>query len=294
MEHHYLLTEDLPELEGREKEIVTRPTTGEIYLAPGTRRVCDRYLRPHGVVWSSLKTPEDFSMQLLPEDFERLAPYFEVGSGTSRHWDGSASGRRERSVHCSLRRQSAGRTGPGREETSWVACAVMAGFQPGGASAGAVALDGGERSGPGHHFMDVARFGAFATPKYTSLKVPENYSRRFRLAYPNEDCPQPVRCAAHRSTTGCRRPARSWRELRARECPVVRTGGRRADGDPTYRRSVAFPVVRPSVRRYARRSASTRHQLWEVRGRGARGARVARRVFASRIPNPGDSRSRPC
>src|SRR5256886_16335063 len=43
--------------------------------------------------------------------------------------------------------------------------------------------------------MDVARFGAFATPKYTSLKVPENYSRRFRLAYPNEELPaaRPVR-----------------------------------------------------------------------------------------------------
>ena len=37
--------------------------------------------------------------------------------------------------------------------------------------------------------MDVARFGAFATPRYTKAKVIENYRRRFRLAFPNEELP---------------------------------------------------------------------------------------------------------
>ena len=37
--------------------------------------------------------------------------------------------------------------------------------------------------------MDVARFGDWATPAYTSAKVRENYSRRFRVRFPNEELP---------------------------------------------------------------------------------------------------------
>ena len=37
--------------------------------------------------------------------------------------------------------------------------------------------------------MDVARYGEWATPAYTNAKVRENYGRRFRIAYPNEQLP---------------------------------------------------------------------------------------------------------
>jgi dimethylglycine dehydrogenase len=37
--------------------------------------------------------------------------------------------------------------------------------------------------------MDVARFGEWATLRYTNAKVRENYSRRFRIRYPNEELP---------------------------------------------------------------------------------------------------------
>jgi dimethylglycine dehydrogenase len=35
--------------------------------------------------------------------------------------------------------------------------------------------------------MDVARYGDFATLEYTNAKVRENYSRRFRITFPNEE-----------------------------------------------------------------------------------------------------------
>jgi dimethylglycine dehydrogenase len=35
--------------------------------------------------------------------------------------------------------------------------------------------------------MDVARYGDWVTPAYTNAKVRENYGRRFRIAYPNEE-----------------------------------------------------------------------------------------------------------
>jgi len=37
--------------------------------------------------------------------------------------------------------------------------------------------------------MDVARFGDYATIGYTNAKVRENYARRFRITFPNEELP---------------------------------------------------------------------------------------------------------
>src|SRR5437588_13015796 len=86
----------------------------------------------------------------------------------------------------------------------------MAGFSQGG-GIGLMLSRWMAEGDPGQDIisMDVARFGAFATPKYTSLKVPENYSRRFRLAYPNEELPAARRSGACRTMSGLRRPVRS-------------------------------------------------------------------------------------
>ena len=43
--------------------------------------------------------------------------------------------------------------------------------------------------------MDVARFGDYATVAYTDAKVRENYSRRFRITFPNEFLPEGARRA---------------------------------------------------------------------------------------------------
>ena len=37
--------------------------------------------------------------------------------------------------------------------------------------------------------MDVARFGDWTTRAYTNAKVRENYARRFRIRFPNEELP---------------------------------------------------------------------------------------------------------
>jgi len=48
--------------------------------------------------------------------------------------------------------------------------------------------------------MDVARFGDWATPAYTNAKVRENFSRRFRIRFPNEELPaaRPLRTTPDR------------------------------------------------------------------------------------------------
>jgi dimethylglycine dehydrogenase len=291
MEHHYLLTEDLPELEARDREFVnTTDYSGEIYLRQERRGALIGTYEPNGVVWSPVATPDDFSMQLLPDDFERLAPYFEVGF---QHFPALGRVGIRKAINGPFTFAPDGNplVGPVRGlRNFWVACAVMAGFSQGG-GIGLVLSRWIAEHDPGQDIisMDVARFGGFATPKYTSLKVPENYSRRFRLAYPNEEltAARPVR----------RSPI--YEQLRAAGAVMGATfglenalwfapAGVSPAETPTYRRSEAFPIVRgecQAVRSSVGLYETTNYGKYEVTGRGARP--WLDRVFASRLPRPG-------
>jgi dimethylglycine dehydrogenase len=291
MEHHYLITEDLPELAGLPREIVnTTDYAGEIYMRQERRGALIGTYEPHGVVWAPVKTPDDFTMQLLPEDFERLAPYFEVGF---RHFPALGRAGIRKAVNGPFTFAPDGNplVGPVRGVRNyWVACAVMAGFSQGG-GIGLVLSRWMAENDPGQDIlsMDVARFGAFATPKYTALKVPENYSRRFRLAYPNEELPaaRPVRRSPiyeRLIAAGAVMGANFGLENALWFAPA----GMTATETPTYRRSEAFPIVRAEcqgVRGGVGIYETTNYGKYEVTGRGARA--WLDRVFACRIPQPG-------
>jgi len=291
MEHHYLITEDLPELQGRDREIVnTTDYAGEIYVRQERGGALIGTYEPHGVIWSPLETPADFSMQLLPEDFERLAPYFEVGF---RHFPALGRVGIRKAVNGPFTFAPDGNplVGPVRGlRNYWVACAVMAGFSQGG-GIGLVLSRWMAEGDPGQDIisMDVARFGAFATPRYTSIKVPENYSRRFRLAYPNEELPaaRPVRRSPiyeRLKAAGACMGANYGLENALWFAPP----GMQPVETPTYRRSEAFPIVREechAVRRAVGLYETSNYGKYEVSGRGARA--WLDRVFASRLPAPG-------
>jgi dimethylglycine dehydrogenase len=291
MEHHYLITEDIPELKGRDKELVnTTDYSGEIYIRQERGGVLIGTYEPHGIVWSPVKTPDDFAMQLLPEDFERLAPYFEVGF---EHFPALGRVGIRKAVNGPFTFAPDGNplVGPIRGlRNYWVACAVMAGFSQGG-GIGLVLSRWMAENDPGQDIlsMDVARFGAFATPKYTSIKVPENYARRFRLAYPNEELPaaRPVRRSPIYDkllATGAVMGANFGLEHALWFAP----SGVAPTETPTYRRSEAFPHVRAecqAVRANVGIYETTNYGKYEVTGRGARA--WLDRVFASRIPKPG-------
>jgi dimethylglycine dehydrogenase len=291
MEHHYLLTEDIPELVGREQEIVnTTDYAGEIYMRQERGGALIGTYEPHGIVWSPVKTPDDFSMQLLPDDFERLAPYFEVGF---EHFPalGRVGIRKVINGPFTFAPDGNPLVGPVRGvQNFWVACAVMAGFSQGG-GIGLVLSRWMAENDPGQDIisMDVARFGAFATPKYTSIKVPENYSRRFRLAYPNEELPaaRPVRRSPiynQLTAAGAVMGANFGLEHALWFAPA----GVAPTEAPTYRRSEAFPFVRAecqAVRTTVGIYETTNYGKYEVTGRGARS--WLDRVCACRIPKVG-------
>ena len=291
MEHHYLITEDIPELKGRDKEIVnTTDYAGEIYMRQERGGALIGTYEPHGVVWAPLKTPDDFAMQLLADDFARLAPYFEVGF---RHFPALGQVGIRKAVNGPFTFAPDGNplVGPVRGVRNfWVACAVMAGFSQGG-GIGLVLSRWMAQNDPGQDIlsMDVARFGKFATPKYTSIKVPENYARRFRLVYPNEELPaaRPVRRSPiydKLRDAGAVMGANFGLENALWFAPA----GVAPIETPTYRRSEAFPIVGAecrAVRRTVGLYETTNYGKYEVSGRGARA--WLDRVFACRIPRPG-------
>jgi dimethylglycine dehydrogenase len=291
MEHHYLLTEDIPELAGRKKEFVnTTDYSGEIYMRQERGGALMGTYEPHGIVWSPIKTPDDFAMQLLPDDFERLAPHFEVGF---QHFPALGRVGIRKAINGPFTFAPDGNplVGPIRGlKNYWVACAVMAGFSQGGGIGLALSRWMAEGD-PGQDIlsMDVARYGAFATPKYTSLKVPENYARRFRLAYPNEELPaaRPVRRSPVYDkllAAGAVMGANFGLEHALWFAPP----GMAPRETPTYRRSEAFEVVGEecrAVRAHVGVYETTNYGKYEITGRGARA--WLDRVFASRIPTPG-------
>src|SRR5438874_188865 len=182
MEHHYLLTEDVPELAGREKEIVnTTDYAGEIYLRQERGGVLIGTYEPHGTVWSPVKTPDDFSMQLLPEDFERLAPYFEVGF---RHFPALGRVGIRKAVNGPFTFAPDGNplVGPVRGVRNfWVACAVMAGFSQGG-GIGLVLSRWMAQGDPGQDIisMDVGRGARAWLDRVFASRIPK--PGRFALA----------------------------------------------------------------------------------------------------------------
>ena len=119
--------------------------------------------------------------------------------------------------------------------------------------------------------------------------MPENYSRRFRLAYPNEELPaaRPVRRSPiydRLTAAGAVMGANFGLEHALWFAPP----GVPPTETPTYRRSEAFPFVRAecqAVRKAVGVYETTNYGKYEVTGRGARA--WLDRVFACRIPRRG-------
>src|SRR6202043_3957114 len=188
MQHQYLITEDLRALKGQKDPLTCKDFEGEIYTRPERGGALLGTYGRAGVPWAPLQTPWDFTQSLLPEDLARIAPSLEVGF---RHFPalGEVGIRKVVNGPFTFAPDGNPLVGPVRGlQNFWVACGVMAGFSQGGGVGLALSqwmVEG--RPGADIWAMDVARYGEWATRAYTSAKVRENYSRRFRIRFPNED-----------------------------------------------------------------------------------------------------------
>jgi dimethylglycine dehydrogenase len=190
MEHQYLITGDMPELVGRKEQLHAIDFEGEIYLRQERGGMLMGTYEQAGEPWSPVTTPWDFGQDLLPNDLERIAPSLAVGFEHFPSLEGAGI-RKVVNGPFTFAPDGNPLVGPIRGlKNFWVACGVMAGFSQGGGVG--LALSRWMADGdPGADVwgMDVARYGDWTTLAYTNTKVRENYSRRFRIRFPNEELP---------------------------------------------------------------------------------------------------------
>ena len=193
MEHMYLVTEDMPEVAahvastGKEMPMAL-DFAGEIYIRQEQGGMLLGTYEQACVPWSPKQTPWDFGARLLEPDLDRIAPELEVAF---KHYPAMATAGIKRVINGPFTFSPDGNplVGPIRGiRNCWVACAVMAGLSQGGGVGLALAnwMTQGD-SGLDIWGMDVARYGDYATLPYTNAKVRENYARRFRITFPNEE-----------------------------------------------------------------------------------------------------------
>ena len=193
MEHMYLLTETVPGLvdwnasSGREG-LHAMDFAGEVYMRQEGDGLLLGTYEPDGVPWSPQTTPWDFGPQLLAPDLDRIAANLEVAF---EHFPIFREVGIKQVVNGPFTFAPDGNplVGPVRGQPGhWVACGVMAGLSQGG-GVGLALANWMTTDDPGFDVwgMDVARYGDWVTPAYTNAKVRENYGRRFRIAYPNEE-----------------------------------------------------------------------------------------------------------
>jgi dimethylglycine dehydrogenase len=298
MEHHYLLTEDLPELKSNVRELpFILDLDGEIYLRQERKGVLLGVYEKNATPWALDGTPWDYGeSELLPPDLDRLTDSLDKGF---QRFPALAGAGIRRVVNGPFTFTPDGNplVGPVPGlRNYWAACGVMAGFSQGGGVGLALAhwITRGE---PCDDIlaMDIGRFGPYATKDYALAKATEFYSRRFQIAYPNEYWPagRPAKTSAvHASLKAANAVFGVSYGL---EIPLYfALPGEPAVETPTLRRSNAFAAVRAEC--HAARQAVgildiTSFAKYEVSGPQAENA--LDRLLAGRLPDVGRIRLTP-
>ena len=295
MEHMYIITEDMPEVAahvaatGNEMPMVM-DFAGEIYFRQEGGAMLLGTYEQACVPWSPKQTPWEFGAQLLTPDLERIAPQLEIAF---KHYPALATTGIKTTINGPFTFSPDGNplVGPVRGiRNCWVACAVMAGLSQGGGVGLALAnwMTQGE---PGLDVwgMDVARYGDYATLGYTNAKVRENYSRRFRITFPNEELPaaRPLHMTPVHSRLAAANAV--WGASFGLEHALwFQEPGKRPVENVTFHRSNAFPLVAEEVRAVRERVGLTEisnFAKYEVTGAGA-GAWLSS-LLTNRMPKVG-------
>ncbi|MBM3545620.1 MAG: FAD-dependent oxidoreductase [Alphaproteobacteria bacterium] len=295
MEHHYIVTEDSPEVAEVEaktgKELVhVIDFEGELYLRQEGKGILLGSYEREGVPWMPDTTSWDFGPELLQENLDRISASLDTAF---KHFPAISRAGVKRVVNGPFTFTPDGNplVGPVRGlKNYWVACGVMAGFSQGG-GVGLALSNWMIHGDPGFDVwgMDVSRYGDWATMAYTNAKVRENYSRRFRIRFPNEELPaaRPLRTVPIHGELVAENAV--FGASYGLEYPLwFAPKGTPAEETVTYRRSNAFPVVAAECR--AVRSSvglieTSSYGRYEVKGPDA--AAFLEGILANRMPAKG-------
>ena len=289
MEHQYLITGDMAELEGQKEQMHCIDFEGEIYLRQERGGMLMGTYEKAGRAWSPDATPWDFGQDLLPNDLDRIAPSLEVGF---EHFPALEGAGIKKVVNGPFTFAPDGNPligpVPGLRNF-WVACGVMAGFSQGG-GVGLALAQWMVEGDPGADVwaMDVARYGAWTTPAYTHEKVRENYSRRFSIRFPNEE----LEAARPLRTTPIYDRLLSSNAVFGEYCglehPLWFADTQGVKDEVSFRRSNAHPHVAAECAAVQERVGLleiSNYGKFEVRGEGA--APWLSELMANRVPAVG-------
>ena len=251
MEHHYLITEPIAEIESFDKELPCGiDYESNLYFRQEQNGLLLGTYEPNATPWMRDGTPADFGHELLEPDLERISERLDL-----------AFARIPALARAGIKNVVNGpfTFGPDGNpmigpvpgmKNYWAAVGVMAGF----CQAGGVGLCLAQWMIDGEPAvdvwaMDIARFGEFATHEYGAIKSAENYTRRFLISYPNEELP----LARKQKTTAlydrlCARGAVMGASFGLEHALWFADSPANAYETPTLRRSNAFDYVADEVR----------------------------------------------
>ena len=291
MEHHYLITEAIPQIEEREERLPAGiDYEGNIYFRQEGQGMLLGTYEPKATPWSVAGTPQDFGHELLEPQLDHIAERLELGferipaladAGIKDMINGPFTFGPDGNPMIG--------PVPGMRNY-WTAVGVMAGFCQAGGVGKCLAewmIDGEPEIDV--WAMDIARFGDYASPDYGTIKSSENYERRFLLTFPNETLPR-GRCMR---TTALydRLTARGavWGDGFGLEAALwFADGPDDAHEEPTFRRSRAHDYVAREVKAVREAVGITEIANFakhSIRGPDAR--KFLDQVMAGRVPQPG-------
>jgi len=290
LEHHFLITEPIPELEALDLEI---PMIVDLEGFTYTRQELNALLvgiyeldHKH---WHMDGAPWNYGVELIPPDVDRISdeltfamsryPVLEdvgIKSWVNGAFTFSPDGNPLVGPVPGLRNY-------------WSACAVMAGFLQGGGVGKALAewiIEGEPQEDV--YGMDVARFGPYAENReYIRQTTGQFYSRRFVMTYPNEQLwgGRPLRMApAYDAMTEA---GAQWGVSWGLETPLY-FAPPGFEEVPTLRRSNAFDITGEECRRVRSDVGIldiSSFSRYEVSGPNAEA--WLDRLISSRLPTPG-------
>ncbi len=292
MEHHYLITDTIPEIaeRGNERLPAGIDYEGNMYFRQERDGLLLGTYEPRGTPWSVDGTPQDFGHELLEPKLEHIEDRLAIG------FERIPALQRAGIKNIVNGPFTFGPDGnpmigpvPGMRNY-WVAVGVMAGFCQGGGVGMCMAewMIDGEPS-MDVWAMDVARFGSFATPDWGTIKSTENYERRFVMTFPNETLPKGRRQETTALYDRLTAKGAVWGQSFGLENVLwFADGPDDAHEDPTFRRSRAHAYVGREVK--AVREAVGAIEIANFakhafKGEGARAFLDG--VLAGRLPKPG-------
>lgn len=294
MEHHYLITEEIPEIAERMKTGERLPAgidyEANIYFRQERNGMLLGTYEPRSTPWKVAGTPPDFGHELLAPDLDRIADRLELAFGRIPAL-GRAGIKTVVNGPFTFGPDGNPMIGPVPGLTNyWAAVGVMAGF----CQAGGVGLCLAEWMIDGEPSidvwaMDIARFGHFATPDWGTVKSSENYERRFVMTFPNETLPKGRR----QKTTALydrlvARGAVMGTSFGLEHALWFAHGPDDAHEEPTFGRNRSHAYVAEEVRAVRERVGVLEIANFgkhEVRGPGAR--EFLGRMLAGHLPAPG-------